>query len=419
MTIFENAIAKLQKAAEVINLDKSTLEILSNPERVIALSIPLKLDNGQVRLVNGFRVQFNNWLGPYKGGLRFHPRVDMAEVKALSFWMMIKNSVVDVPFGGGKGGLEIDPHELSEGELERITRSFAKKLAPNIGPEVDVPAPDVNTNGKIMAWIVSEYGKEVKSQTSKVKIDENQIKAVVTGKPLGQGGSKGREEATGLGGFYVFENTLKKLNLKKDIKIAIQGFGNVGLFFAKFLYENGYKVIAVSDSSTAIFNEAGLDIAKIVEYKNSNKKHELLGCKEGEEITNAELLELNVDVLVPAALESVINIDNADKILAKIILELANGPTTKEADDILDEKGILVVPDVLANAGGVTVSYFEWYQNMHSEEWELERVRRELKEKMDRAFNEVWGIKEEKNVSMRTASYISAINRLLKKKPQD
>lgn len=419
MTIFENAIAKLQKAAEIINLDRSTLEILSNPERVIALSIPLKLDNGQIRLINGFRVQFNNWLGPYKGGMRYHSRVDMDEVKALSFWMMIKNSVVDVPFGGGKGGLEIDPHELSEGELERVTRTFAKKLVLNIGPEIDVPAPDVNTNGKIMAWIVSEYGKAVRGKGKGESIKENEIQAVVTGKPLGQGGSKGREEATGLGGFYVFENIVKKLSLKKDIKIAIQGFGNVGLFFAKFLFENGYKVIAVSDSSTAIYKEEGLDIAKIIEYKHSNKKPELLGCKEGEEITNAQLLELDADVLVPAALESVITVENAAKIKASIILELANGPTTKEADDILDERRVLIVPDVLANAGGVTVSYFEWYQNMHDEEWELSRVRKELKEKMDKAFEEVWNIKEEKNVSMRTAGYISAISRLLKKKPQD
>lgn len=416
MTIFENAIAKLQKAAEVINLDKFTLEILSNPERVIALSIPFKLDNGEIKLVNGFRVQFNNWLGPYKGGLRFHPKVDMSEVKALSFWMMIKNAVIDVPFGGGKGGLEIDPHELSEAELERLTRSFAKKLAPNIGPEVDVPAPDVNTNGQIMEWIVEEYGKAVRRGKGKGEsIKENEIKAVVTGKPLGQGGSEGREEATGLGGFYAFEKLVEKVALKPGSKIAIQGFGNVGEFFAKFASEAGYKIVAVSDSSSGIYNKDGLNIAELIKFKRAGGKFK--DYSEGEQISNEELLLLPVEVLVPAALESVITMDNADKIGAKVILELANGPTTKEADDILDEKGVLIVPDVLANAGGVTVSYFEWYQNMHSEEWELNRVRKELKEKMDKAFDEVWKIKEEKSVSMRTASYISAINRLIDNKP--
>lgn len=414
MTVFENAISKLRKAASIINLDKSLLEILSKPERVIALSIPLKLDSGEIKIINGFRVQFNNWLGPYKGGLRFHPKVDMDEVKALSFWMMIKNSVIDVPFGGGKGGLEVDPKALSQAELERLTRSFARVLTPNIGPEVDVPAPDVNTNGQIMAWIVEEYSKKVDKDSP----------AVVTGKPLGKGGSKGRDEATGLGGFYAFEKLVEKVRLEPGSKIAIQGFGNVGEFFAKFAEEAGYKIVAVSDSSGGIYDKEGLQVADLIEFKKTGGKFtDYFRRKEGslhskaEQISNEEILLLPVEVLVPAALESVITENNAGKLQAKYILELANGPTTLEADEILENKGVIVVPDVLANAGGVTVSYFEWYQNMHNEEWELSRVRKELKDKMVKAFDGVWSIKEEKEIGMRTAAYISAVNRLIKNQP--
>jgi glutamate dehydrogenase/leucine dehydrogenase len=322
--------------------------------------------------------------------------------------MMIKNAVCDVPFGGGKGGIEVDPKSLSEAELERLTRGFAQKIFPNIGAEIDVPAPDVNTNSKIMEWISDEYKK----------MGGMKSEAVVTGKPLGKGGSEGRGEATGLGGFYILQELLKKLDLSKKPTIAIQGFGNVGSYFAKFAYEAGFKVIAVSDSKTAILDQSGnggLNIPEIIKLKEEGKSFADIKIDSTEKITNEALLELEVDILVPAALEGVINNQNALDIRAGAILELANGPTTKEADKILMEKGVVVVPDVLANAGGVTVSYFEWYQNMNNEIWTLEDVRQKLKEKMDKAFDEVWSISEDKKISLRWASYALALNRLASK----
>lgn len=410
---FESALVLLKKASLTAEIPQWLLETLSSPERTIALSFPIKLDNGEVKVIKGFRVQYNNFLGPYKGGLRFHPQVDMNEVKALSFWMMIKNAVVDVPFGGGKGGIEIDPKQLSQGELERLTKAFTRELAPNIGPELDVPAPDVNTNAQIMEWIVEAYAEEVKSKNLKVTVDEQQLQAVVTGKPVGKGGSKGREEATGLGGFYVFEKIAEKLNLSKDSSIAIQGFGNVGQFFVRFAHEAGYPIVAVSDSKGGIYKQEGLDVSDIIEFKSQGKN--FTEYKKAEQITNEDLLRLGVDVLVPAALENVINKDNTQNIKAKFVLELANGPTSAEADEVLYNNSIIVVPDVLASAGGVTVSYFEWLQNMQNESWELEAVREKLKEKMVTAFDQVWKIHEDKKLSLRTAAYVLALQRLLEK----
>lgn len=427
MSTFDSAITQLKKAAEAIGLDRSFLKQLSLPERTITLSVPFKKDSGEVEIVKGYRVQYNNLLGPYKGGLRFHPNVDMDEVCALGFWMMIKNAIADVPFGGGKGGLEIDPKNLSEMELERLTREFTRLLAPNIGPNTDVPAPDVNTNSKIMDWIEDEYTKQWKIDNGKLTMDENRLKAVITGKSIPNGGSIGREEATGLGGFFVLEELVKKLGLKKPLTVAIQGFGNVGSNFAKILYRNGYTIIAVSDIKGGIYDakKDGFNIDLVRECRL--EKGVLAGCycvgsvcdiarkyDEGV-ISNQELLELGVDILIPAALENVITKKNVNNIKAKIVFEMANGPTTSEADEILNKKGITVVPDVLANSGGVTVSYFEWYQNMHKEKWDLEKVNRKLKEKMTGAFGQMWQIHQEKGVNLRVAAYILALERLLKK----
>lgn len=404
---FADGIAVLNQASKYSDAPQWLINLLQEPERIIQLRFPLEKDDGSIVPMSGYRVQYNNILGPYKGGIRYHPQVNLSEVKALSFWMMIKNAVCDVPFGGGKGGIEVDPKKLSEAELERLTRAFTQKLFPNIGPEIDVPAPDVNTNPKIMSWLADEYGK----------LGGKKPEAVVTGKPLDKGGSEGRTEATGLGGFIVLQSLMEKMDLGKRPTIAIQGFGNVGSFFAQFAYEAGFKIVAVSDSNTGLIDQSGnggLDIPKIIEFKKSGGsfmdfKHDLV-----EKIDNRALLELEVDILVPAALEGVINDSNALDIRSKVVLELANGPTTKQADKILDEKEVIVVPDVLANSGGVTVSYFEWFQNMNGEKWTNEDVRVKLKEKMEKAFSEVWELSGDKKISLRLAAYAVALNRISK-----
>lgn len=435
MNFFKKALTPLKKAAEKVNLDKNLFNILANPERVIELNIPFKRDSRNLEIIKGYRVQYNSFLGPYKGGLRFHPKVDMDEVKALGFWMMIKNALIDVPFGGGKGGLQIDPKDLSKEELERLTREFTRKLAPNIGGQIDVPAPDINTNSMIMDWMADEYRKvqSVKGRVlaSRSGQSENRLEAVVTGKSISNGGSAGREGATGLGGFFVLEQLIKKLNLKKPLIVAIQGFGNVGSNTASILFDHGYKIVAVSDVKGGIYDakENGFNIDLVRECRL--EKGMLAGCycigsvcdlarkyDEGV-INNQELLELPVDILIPAAMENVITKENADKINAKIVFEMANGPTTPEADEILNKRGILVVPDVLNNAGGVVVSYFEWLQNTRGEKWNLGKVNEKLKEKMEKAFEEVWRIHQEKKVSLRTAAYILALKRLSQKADLD
>ena len=363
----------LREAVRKTNTSLGIINQLLVPQRQIEVNIPLKLDSGKIKIVRGYRVQHNNWLGPYKGGLRYHPDVDLDEVKLLAFLMTIKNALVDVPFGGAKGGLQIDPKNFSIKELERLTRAFARALSPNIGPRVDVPAPDVNTNSQIMDWFADEYGD----------------KAVITGKSLDHGGSEGREEATGLGGFFVLEKLVQKLGLKKPLTVAIQGFGNVGSNLAGFLSSHGYKIVAVSNSREAIFNKKKL-------------------------VPKEALLELAVDILVPAALENAITKENAHRIKAKIILEMANGPTSQEADSILQKRGVLVVPDVLANAGGVTVSYFEWLQNIKNESWSKIKVEEKLKKAMNEAFEKVWEIYRREKVSLRLAAYMQALSRLAK-----
>lgn len=426
MNIFNSALTQLNNAAKYVKLPKKLLEKLQQPERTIQLNIPLTKDNGEFELLKGYRVQYNNILGPFKGGLRFHPRIDMDEVKSLAFWMMIKNAVVNVPFGGGKGGIEVDPKNLSEKELERLSKEFAKILAPNIGPNLDVPAPDINTNAKIMDWMVDEYIK-VQSEKCKVKSDKNKLRAVMTGKSIKNGGSAGREEATGLGGYFVLEKLIEKLKLKKPLTVAIQGFGNVGSNMAKILYEEGFRVVAVSDVKGGIYDRSNIGFNIDLVRKCKEEKGFLAGCycigsvcdlaKKYEDgvISNQELLELEVDILIPAAIENVITRDNAEKIHAKIVFEMANGPTTTEADKILNKRGILVAPDVLGNSGGVTVSYFEWLQNMTNKKWSLKKVNSRLKKKMEATFEEVWQISQEKKVNLRTAGYILALQRIAAK----
>ena len=414
---FEDAIAILNEAAKYSSAPDWLIKLLQEPERIIQVRFPLEKDDGSVIPMSGYRIQYNNILGPYKGGIRYHPQVNLSEVKALALWMMVKNAVCDVPFGGGKGGIEVDPKELSEAELERLTRGFTQKIFPNISPEIDVPAPDVNTNPKIMSWIADEYEKQFKVQSSKFKFNDIHFNAVVTGKPIDQGGSEGRAEATGLGGFLVLQSLLEKLDSGDKLTIAIQGFGNVGSYFAKFAYEAGFKIVAVSDSKTAIVDvsgNGGLDIPKIIKFKEAEKSFAEIELSKIEKISNEALLELEVDILVPAALEGVIDGDNAMDIRAKVILELANGPVTRQADKILEEKEVLVVPDVLANSGGVTVSYFEWFQNMNDQKWTNEEVRDKLKEKIQKAFSEVWELAGDEKISLRLAAYAVALNRISK-----
>lgn len=404
---FQSALSNLKLAAQKLKTDPRILDLLSYPQRQIEVFIPFKNDSGHIEIVRGFRVQYNNWRGPYKGGLRYHQEVNLDEVKTLAFWMMIKNAVINVPFGGGKGGIEIDPKQLSEKELERLTRAFARILTPNIGPKVDVPAPDVNTSPKIMDWFEDEYSK----------ITSRKSPAVVTGKSLKNGGSEGRTEATGLGGFFVLEELVKKMKLRKPLTVAVQGFGNVGFHIAQLLSVADYKVVALSDSKGGIFNKdgQGFDIAEVKKYKE--KTGTITGYKAKSNtvnISNKGIMLLPVDILIPAALENVITEENAPVLEAKLILEMANGPTTPGADVILEKRGIPVVPDVLANAGGVTVSYYEWLQNMKNQKWTKIQVNTKLKKAMTSSFEKIWEIKTLKKVTLRMASYMLALDRLSK-----
>lgn len=417
---WHQAKRQLEKTGKLINLDPLVHAYLTEPERVIEVNLPLRKDNGEIVTFKGYRVQHNSHKGPYKGGLRFHPEVSMDEVKALAFWMTMKTALVDIPFGGGKGGITIDPKTLTEPELERLTRLFVKRLAHAIGPNKDIPAPDVNTNGKIMSWIVDEYSKHVGEKTL----------AVVTGKPLNNGGSHGRTEATGLGGAYVLLEIVKRMGLQpKELTVAVQGFGNVGYYVAYYLQQYGFNVVALSDSKGGIYVPNGLSSIEQIQ-KCKEEKGFLAGCycvgsvcdiryKEkvnGQDITPEELLTLPVDILVPAALNTVITEKNAAQIKANIILEMANGPTTTEADEILEKKNVTIIPDILANAGGVAVSYFEWYQNVHKETWNKNDVFAKLKKKMIKATDAVWKNQQAYHTSMRDAAYITALHKFEKVK---
>ena len=423
MTInpFQTAKDQLQAAADIAKLNQDKVERLKMPDRCVEVSLPVKLDNGRQKIFIGFRSQHNNSRGPYKGGIRYHPDVSLDEVKALSFWMTFKNAVVNVPFGGSKGGIIVNPKELSLGELERLSRAYVQKIYPLIGPEVDVPAPDVNTTGQIMAWMVDEYQKITKHPKAL---------ATFTGKPIEQGGSQGRKEATGFGGGYVLEECLKDPPFNFPPihstssgqvlggesgrgSVAVQGFGNVATFFAQAAKNLGFKVVALSDSKGGIYNPAGLDLDKVTAYKKTAGA--LKDFPGSQNISNEVLLELEVDVLVPAALENVLTGENADKVQAKLIVEMANGPTTKEADAIFDKKGIAVIPDILANSGGVCVSYFEWYQNMHEEIWNKQQVLEKLSKQIRQAFADVLAIKDQYQTTFRNAAYILAAKRVIEK----
>ena len=400
---FETAKKQLEAAAKLSGLDKNKVEQLKHPDRYVEASIPVLMDNGEQKIFTGFRSQHNNSRGAYKGGIRFHQDVNLDEVRALSFWMSFKNAVVNVPFGGGKGGVIVNPKELSVAELEKVSRGYVKKMYPIFGPEVDVPAPDVNTTGQIMGWMLDEYQKQTGSTS----------KATFTGKSLDNGGSQGREEATGFGGVYVFEEVVKSkvVDLPAGSSVAIQGFGNVSTFYALASEKLGYKVVALSDSKGGIYNEQGLNVTKVQEHKKTTGGlKDFSGAKN---ITNAELLELPVDVLVPAALENVLTAENAEKIKAKLIVEMANGPTTQEADAVFEKKGVVVIPDILANSGGVATSYFEWYQNMHQESWAKEQVLEKLSKLIKQAFADVLEKRNKYSTSFRSAAYILAAERII------
>jgi len=401
---FENALIQLEKAAKIMNLDKNIYEILKQPDRVLTVSVPVKMDNGDVKVFVGYRSQYNNSLGPYKGGIRYHENVSLDEVKALSFWMMVKCATVNIPMGGGKGGIIVDSKKLSVGELERLSRGYIQKIWREIGSDKDVPAPDMYTTPQIMGWMRDEYEKLVGHADP----------GVITGKAIVDGGSEGRETATAQGGVYVVRELAKKLNLQPaEIKVAIQGMGNVGGFMAKLLSSDGYKIVAISDSKGGIYNEGGLNIEAVFEHKK--RTGYLSNFPDAQNISNDELLEINADILVPSAMENQITIENANSIKAKIVVEMANGPTTPEADEILAGRNIIVVPDVLANAGGVTVSCFEWEQNNKNERWSEAQVLAKLEPLMVQAFGEVWETKEKFNITMRAAAFVKAIERVANK----
>lgn len=384
---------------------KKIITEIKSLKRVLKKKIIVKLDNGKNESFQAYRSQHNDARGPYKGGIRFHPQVSEDEIKALSIWMSIKNAVVGVPYGGAKGGIAVDPKLLSEAELERLSKKYAVFIAPFIGPWKDIPAPDVNTGEREMAWMLDAYERRVGHHTP----------AAFTGKPIELGGSLGRTEATGQGGVFILQNYIHLARRPPSrVSIVIQGIGNVGYWFGKLASDLGFKVVAISDSSGAVYKKDGLDVNKISEYKKKFGSLEKAAKANGLKlITNSELLCLPVDILVPAALENVITKDNAKRIQAKTILEMANGPTTPEADEILEKKGINVLPDVLCNAGGVTVSYFEWVQNLHGYHWTKERVNKELKIIMDQAFFEVNQVQKERKVTFRQAAYVLAVKRII------
>ncbi len=393
-------MAQLEKAALIKKFDDSFIARLHEPDRDIRISIPVKLDSGVQHIFEGYRVEYNNALGPYKGGIRYHPDTEINEVKALAFWMALKCAVANIPMGGGKGGITVDPKKLSKGELERLSRGWIRRLSDILGPHKDVPAPDVNTTPEIMNWMNDEYGK-ITGDTSG---------AVITGKPVDQGGSEGRGPATGLGGFYVFEALREKIGLPEKCSVVIQGFGNVGSNAAEIFTEHGHKVIALSDSKGGIHKADGIDIKKLIEHKKNTGS--LAGFEGSTTVTNEELLSLECDLLVPAAFENVITDQNAPKVQAKAILELANGPITPEADEILFKKGIPVIPDILANSGGVTVSYFEWDQNLKGEHWSEQEVFDKLLPLMNDAAAKTFEKAKENNTYLRMGAFILALERI-------
>jgi len=406
---YQEFIDTIDEAGRNLGLPKDDYKILEKPDRELKVSIPIEKDDGSVEVFDGYRVQHSNSRGPYKGGVRYHTDVDIDEIRALAGWMTLKCSLVDIPYGGAKGGIKCDPRDLSQTELKKITRRYTTMIEPVIGIDKDIPAPDVNTNAQIMGWIYDTYSM----------IKGHNIPGIVTGKPRIIEGCLAREGATGRGVMITVVNLFKKLG--KDLegtKVAIQGFGNVGQVAAELLEEKGCKIVAVSDVSGGLYNEDGLDVVKLREYVGSDRKPlaELEIDENTKKITNAELLRIDTDVLIPAALENQITVDVAKELKAKYVVEAANGPTTREADQVLEERDVVVMPDILANAGGVIVSYFEWVQNKESSRWEDSKTNRKLRNLLTEAFEQVWKTYEDKKVSFREAAYMVALNRIVETK---
>ncbi len=401
---FDNVLAVVDNAAKILGYLPQDYESIKYPERELQVSLPVEMDDGSVRVFKGYRVQHSTLRGPAKGGLRFHPAVNIDEVKALAAWMTFKCAVVGIPYGGAKGGVVVDPTKLSKCELRRLTRRFAAAIAPIIGPDSDIPAPDVGTNAEMMGWIMDTYSM----------LKGHCVPGVITGKPIAVGGAPGRNEATGRGVMLSTINILKKKGIPVEgTTVAVQGFGNVGSITAKLLHEKGCKIIAASDVSGGVYCEDGLDIPALLSFTAGGKLLEGFDATGLKHISNEELLEVDCTVLIPAALENQINDKTVDKIKASIIVEAANGPTTVDSDAVLEKRGVTVVPDILANAGGVVVSYFEWVQNIQSMYWTEDEVNSRMEPIMNRSFEEVYSISQEKNVSMRTGAYLIAIKRVV------
>jgi len=400
---FEVARKQIDRAGQKLSLDPGLLQILKHPRRELTVNFPVKMDDGSVKVFTGYRVQYNDARGPYKGGIRYHWNVSIDEVRALACWMTWKCAVMDIPYGGAKGGVICNPKEMSKGELERLTRRYASEISIVIGPEKDIPAPDVYTDSQTMAWIMDTISMHTGYS----------VPGVVTGKPLAIGGSLGRDEATARGAMYATREACKKLKLNtKGATVAVQGYGNAGYHYARLTHDElGCKIVAVSDSKGGIYSDKGLDPREVAAYKE--KTGSVVGFPGTKKITNEELLELGVDILGPCALENVITSENAPRIKAKISAEGANGPTTPEADDILFKKGVLVIPDILANGGGVTVSYFEWVQGLANFFWTKKEVDEKLEGVCVRAFDSVWKLSQEKKIDMRQAAYMVAISRVV------
>jgi len=401
-SIYEEALKPLREAAQLLNVRPDVFEAIANPQRTLIVTLPVKLDSGEVKTFTGFRVQHNDARGPAKGGIRYHPDVTLDEVQALALWMTMKNAVVGIPYGGAKGGIRCNPKELSSHELERLTRSYSAAIACFIGPDKDIPAPDVGTNSQIMGWFADEY----------YKLAQHNVASVITSKPLAIGGSKGREAATGRGLFFIAQEASRQLGIPlKGSRVSIQGFGNVARYIAKDLHQAGSQIVAVSDSTGGIYNPRGINPDRLIEHKTkTGTVKSLAGAKE---ISREDPLTVDCDILIPAALENQVTEKNADDVKAKLVLEGANGPISPDADKTLREKKTTIVPDILANAGGVTVSYFEWVQNRTGYYWTGEEVDERLEKVMKSAFTDVHETAKKYNADLRTASYLLAITKVL------
>ncbi len=400
-TAWETALAQLDEAAELMGLAPGVHTTLRSPKRALIVSVPFRMDDGSTRVYQGYRVHHNVTRGPAKGGIRYHPDVGLGEVKALAMWMTWKCAIAGIPFGGAKGGVAVDPRTLSRSELERMTRRYASEILPLIGPERDIPAPDMNTNEEIMSWIMDTYSQN----------KGYSVAGVVTGKPVAIGGSKGRGGATSRGVMFMIFSTLKALGIApEEVTVAIQGYGKVGGFAAQLLHDAGCRVVAVSDVDGGLYRERGLDPEAINRHKQ--EAGSVVGFPGADAITNDELLEIDCDVLVPAAIEGVVTVKNADQVRAKIVCEAANGPVTFEGDKILNDKGIFVIPDILANSGGVTVSYFEWVQDIQAYFWSEEDVNDRLRQIMEKSFDEVYALAQSKGLTMRQAAHWIGVGRV-------